>query len=185
MTTAQPGIPVENSTARIVGPHRPCHAVATEIVGSRATDVMNEIFGPETEWFVFLIFDDGSVGMFGRRPWTPAPTPEVSHMMIDIGRRLNQELSGPGYWMIGWHPQQRMSMIFCDRDGTPKFTQDVDDAWQRVRRLTIEQFLDRAAEAAAQYVQMRQGLGVPLKLDTLRPADLTERAWFSRPAMRN
>jgi len=185
MTNKQPGTGMENTTARTVPPHRACHTVPTDIVASRASEILTEIFTPFSDWYAFLIFDDGSVAMYGKIPTSPPPPPEVSHAIVDIGRRLNLELHGPGYWMIAWHPQQRMSLIFADRDGTPKFTVDIDEPWARVRRWPITDFLDRAASAMTKYVEMRTGMGIPLSLDTLRPADLTQRPWFSGSNWRN
>jgi hypothetical protein len=159
------------STERIVrSDGRPTHHVPLDIIRTRTWGNINTLYGGPCAWYACLVAGDGSAAFFGIDVMVPAPSPEVCHKMLDVGRALNRNLADIGFWVVIWHPQQRMEILWSDDDGTPKFSVGFDDPWARVRRYKIDLFLTRAADAMIAYPQAREETGVPVKFDRLRPA---------------
>lgn len=149
---------------------RPLLKVDLSVVMARAWDNINNTYGGDCDWYAALPVPDGRVWFRGYQPFTTPPPADVCHLMVDVCRAVNRALHADGFWLIVWHPQQRMSMIWSDGDGTPKFSVDVDETWARVRRWPIDDFVERAHLGQVGYIGVREMAGAPVKYDRLRPA---------------
>lgn len=145
LPSERPGRRIDGTTSYLVGPHRPGHKIASDILANNAASAFGENYG--AGYYGLVIWSDGSAQFAGEGPDTPAPPAEVMHWMLDLGRAMNEMLHEGGYWMLCWHREQRLGGLWMSPNGLVRCDWGIDMPFVRAQKLTQQEILQQIATA--------------------------------------
>jgi hypothetical protein len=157
--------PILGTTARLVHSRQALHRLSDEIVMAGLVFPRNPLsFAFEADipggyghgWYACVMFSDGRGTLRGESQITALPPEDIADRLYYLAVRLNRDEHRGGHWVTLW-AKGCINAFWRDRDGDLQFSIGFDDAWPRMRHLTVDEFASRCIAAHDEWrEQMKQ-----------------------------
>lgn len=167
-------IAVQGTTAMLVkgGPNH-SHRLPPGIASLGLPYELNKIYG--AGWYAVVIEAGGHATLAGSDHDTSRPIDDVLTLMLDVARRLNRELHHDGHWLVVWHREQRLCLVWRDHDAAIQFTDEWSEPWTRVKKLTVSDICQVAETAWQKWKELVAGVDVRPEQMTIKPDSIVGR----------